>query len=237
MPGRPAGESDPADRFGQPPSAGGPAGTVPGPPARLKRIGASYSRFVGLMKFVLPAIAGTLVILVVVWPEIRDDRAKFHLEVARIDIEDADGRKLLNARFTGTDSRDNPYTVTADTLVQDPENEDIVNLSNPKADIVVESGSWIALTAPIGQYNKNDQVLELSGGVNLFHDMGYEFRTELAIVDFRYGSAFGDARVEGQGPFGRLSSEGFLMLDGGRSIVFTGKARLVMFPSAEAAEK
>ena len=185
------------------------------------------------MKLILPLIAGMLVVMVVVWPEFSGEPSRFQLGVAEIDIKDADGQKLINARYTGADSKNNPYTVTADALAQTIEGGDLVDLKNPKADVTVAGGSWIALTAPTGQYSKLTQVLELTGGVNAFHDMGYEFRTERAIVDFHYGSAFGDAPVQGQGPFGSLKSEGFLILDGGASIVFTGRAKLVLYPGKE----
>jgi lipopolysaccharide export system protein LptC len=91
--------------------------------------------------------------------------------------------------------------------------------------------------SPAGQYRKKDQVLELFGGVNAFHDLGYEFRTEHAIVDFREGSAFGESAVHGQGPFGELQSEGFRVYQSGANIVFTGRARLLLYPNEKESAK
>jgi lipopolysaccharide export system protein LptC len=110
-------------------------------------------------------------------------------------------------------------------------------LKNPKADVTVSGGSWLALMSPTGQYNKKDQVLELSGGVNAFHDMGYEFRTRHAIVKFREGSAFGESAVHGQGPFGELQSEGFRVFERGANIIFTGRARLLLYPNKKESGK
>lgn len=181
------------------------------------------------MKVVLPAIAIAVIALVVVWPEIHEKPSTFQIGMARISVQDDDGQKLLNARYTGVDQRDQPYTVTADAILRGDATADQVDLESPKADIAIEGETWLAVTAPAGQYSKKYQVLELSGGVNVFHDRGYEFRTERALVDFAHGSAFGDAPVTGQGPFGQLSSEGFLVLDSGLSVMFSGKARLVLF--------
>jgi lipopolysaccharide export system protein LptC len=204
---------------------------------RRRRPTASYSRFVALMKLVLPVIAGILVTMVVLWPELNDRPAKFQLGVARLNIGDAERQQVINARYTGVDGRNNPYSVTADELSQNPENEDLVDLKNPKADVTLSGGSWLAIMSPTGEYSKATQVLELSGGVNAFHDLGYEFRTERAIVDFQNRSAFGDSAVNGQGPFGELQSEGFLVLDSGTSILFTGRARLLLYPDKRGGAK
>ncbi len=205
--------------------------------AQNRRSVTRYSRFVASMKLVLPVVAGILILLVVLWPELSDHPSKFQLGVARIDVADADGQKLINARYTGIDGKNNPYSVTAETLTQNSKNEDLVDLKNPKADVTVGKGSWLAIMSPTGKFRKKEQVLELFGGVDAFHDMGYEFRTEHAIVNFREGSAFGASSVHGQGPFGELQSEGFRVLESGATILFTGRARLLLYPTKKESAK
>ena len=43
----------------------------------------------------------------------------------------------------------------------------------------------------------------------------------------------GDTPVSGDGPSGELQSEGFRLFERGQVIVFTGKARLLIYPEAE----
>ena len=205
--------------------------------AKRRRPGTRYSRFVALMKLILPVIAGILIMMVVLWPELNDHPSRFQIGVAQIEIDGADGQKLVNARYTGVDRDNNPFSVTAETLAQNPDDETVVDLKNPKADITVSGGSWLAVMSPNGQYRKDDQVLELFGGVNAFHDLGYEFRTEHAIVNFQDGSAFGASPVHGQGPFGELQSEGFRVFESGAIIVFTGRARLLLYPTKKGEAK
>ena len=211
------------------------AGAIAG--AQRRRPGASYTRFVGLMKLVLPMVAGVLIMLVVLWSELNDDPSKFQLGVARIDVEGSDGQKLIKARYTGIDGENNPYSVTADELTQNSEDQDLVDLKNPKADVTISGGSWLAVMSPTGQYSKDNQVLSLFGGVNAFHDLGYEFRTEHAIVNFREGSVFGTSPLHGQGPFGELQSDGFRVLQSGAVIVFSGRARLLLYPNKKESAK
>jgi arabinose-5-phosphate isomerase len=190
----------------------------------LRRIGGNYSRFVGLMKLVLPAVAGVLILMVIVWPQFEDKPDGFRLRPSSISLESAGGQKLVNARYTGTDRRDNPFTITAKALAQRNKDDEAVELHG------------VAVTAPIGSYRKKERILKLSGGVDLFHDDGYEFHTEVATVDLVDGVASSDRPVRGHGPFGRLRSSGFRILDGGERILFQGKTRLLLHPAAAEAK-
>ncbi len=201
-----------------------------------RRIGGNYSRFVGLMKLVLPAIAGVLILMIIVWPQFEDKPEGFRLRPSSVSLETAGGQKLVNARYTGTDRRDNPFTITAKALAQRNKDDEVVELHGPTADIFLDSGSWVAVTAPIGSYRKKVRILKLSGGVDLFHDDGYEFHTEVATVDLVDGVASSDRPVRGHGPFGRLRASGFRILDGGERILFQGSSRLLLHPAAAEAK-
>ncbi len=213
------------------------AATARDEPAPLKKAGGRYSRFVQLMKLILPAIAVLLAATVVILPQIQERAEGFRLGLAAISVTDSSGQKLVNARYTGADSKKQPYTVTADTAAPLDAQSNTIALDKPKADITLDNGTWIALSALAGLYSRPDQMLELSGGVNLFHDSGYEFRTTMALVDLAKGAAYGDKAVEGQGPFGTVKSAGFQVLDKGARIVFTGKSTLTLYPGFEGAKK
>ena len=204
---------------------------------RLKRIGTRYTRFVATMKLVLPVIAGVLVLAVIVWPQLKDEPERFRIGMSELKIENIGGQKLTNARYTGTGANGNPFTVTAQGMSQENKDDDIVGLTNPKADVTLDDGTWLALTAPAGDYSKSTEVLWLSDGVSLFHDAGYEFKTESALVDLASSTAHGQRPVRGQGPFGTLEAAGFRILDRGARIVFTGEAHLVLFPSGRGGDR
>ena len=77
----------------------------------------------------------------------------------------------------------------------------------------------------------------MTGAVNLFHDSGFEVRTETAQIDLKNGAATGNAFVEGQGPFGHLSGEGFHLLNKGKTIYFKGKSKLIFHPNVKSASQ
>jgi lipopolysaccharide export system protein LptC len=203
----------------------------------LKKAGGRYSRFVQLMKLVLPSIAMLVAATVVILPQLQERAEGFRLGLASINITDSSGQRVVNARYTGADAKKQPYTVTADTAAPLDQQSNTIALDKPKADITLDDGSWIALSAAGGVYSRPEQVLELSGGVNLFHDAGYEFHTATALVDLSKGAAFGDQAVEGQGPFGTIKSLGFQVFDKGARIIFTGRSTLTLYPGGEGAKR
>jgi len=192
-----------------------------------------YSRFVTLAKLVLPTVAVALIAAVLVWPQLQSRDGGFNLGFADLGIGNPERLSMVNPRYTGLDENQLPYEVTAAVANQEtPKAEDIL-LEMPKADMTLNDGTWIAIEAPVGNYSQNTRLLDLSGGVNLFHDSGYEFTSPTARVDLVKGVAEGNERIVGHGPFGEAEGEGFRLLDKGKTIVFTGKAKIVLYPESD----
>ena len=139
---------------------------------------------------------------------------------------------MINARFTGVDSENRPFSITAESVVQAGSDDNGVALAKPKADVTLAGDSWVAIAAPTGIFRRDDEILDLSGGVDLFHDDGYEFQTAEARLNFGTSAASGDSPIRGQGPFGTIEAEGFRIAGSGDSIFFTGKSRLLVYPDA-----
>lgn len=212
-----------------------PGGTRPLPSHRQpRRLSArnAYSLFVGWMKVLLPALACGLVILVVAWPHlVPEDELFGQLDFDTI-VKEADSLSMVNARFSGVDENQQPFNLLAARATQTSQASEEIVLESPQADITLQDGSWITITANSGNYDRGAEQLSLDGAVNLFHDDGMEMRTELARVDLKESLAWGDQRVEGQGPAGTIESEGFQVFDKGAIIVFTGKSKAVLYPGA-----
>jgi lipopolysaccharide export system protein LptC len=138
---------------------------------------------------------------------------------------------MLNARYEGLDDKDQPYLLSADQAIQSSDNKDLIDLEMPKGDISLDDGAWLAMDANEGVYNRETELLDLAGNVTLFHDNGFELRSESARIDLEAGTAEGHETTEGQGPSGSSLSEGFLVLERGDVLVFTGKSRVVIRPN------
>jgi lipopolysaccharide export system protein LptC len=213
------------------------AGIGPRPPrkrspvprvARGPRLGpfADHTHFVSVMKIALPALAALLLGLVLVWPKLSSMNSGFKLGFANLSPKSVDTLVMNNARYFGIDEANRPFAVTADTATQLPDDRDLVRLANPKADFTSSSGANIVVDAAAGIYHQSTKVLDLSGGVNLYHDSGYEIHTPTATIEMAANAARGFDPVEGHGPQGAIRSSGFEITGKKHDITFTGKSQL-----------
>ena len=201
--------------------------------AQRGRHSRAYSRFVSLMKFLLPVVALLLIVLVVAWPHINTADIGFRLGVTVLKLTGVDDPSMINPRYVGTDSDNQPFSITADLARNVSQSGAKVTLVMPKADITLEDGTWLVLTANDGVFARTEKKLNLSGLVNLYHDSGYEFRTDRALIDLTAGTAESNDPVHGQGPFGQLQASGLRMVNKGKVIHFLGKSKLTLYPGAK----
>ena len=185
-----------------------------------------YSHFVQVMKVALPTLAILLLGIVVIWARLASQTDGFRIGYAAITQESVKNLRMVNARFFGVDSNNNPYSVTADSGAQRPTDSDLIDMDAPKADFVSHSGAVVVINADHGTFHQRSQILDLEGNVNLYHESGYELHTEVAHVDLKANTATGEQPISGQGPQGRLSGTGFQLLEKGERIVVTGRSTL-----------
>lgn len=184
-----------------------------------------YSRMVGFLKVLLPAVAAVLLGLIVAWPRLTGTDDRFHIGFASIGPDAVESLSMVNARYFGIDEENRPFTVTADVATEEKPNS-IVVLESPKADFTTKSGANVYIEARQGFYHQKTQMLDLVGDVALYHDQGYELHTQEAQIDLARSSARGEAPVTGHGPQGALDGEGFEIRDGGAQVLVTGRSTL-----------
>lgn len=183
-----------------------------------------YSRWVGRLRWVLPICAGLLLAIVVIWPRFAQEESRFQLSFSDLTPQAVETLSMVNARYYGVDSRNNPFTVTADRAVEQENETGVIRLDKPKADFVTQGGSQVYLEAEVGYYSPNQQSLILEGGVNLFQDQGYELHTEKVTVDLLTATAESDTAVTGFGPQGAIDGQGFRVLDDGKHFEIKGRS-------------
>lgn len=186
-----------------------------------------YSRRVAFLKRVLPAIGVALLLLVAGWTRLAPLLESVRLGFPAIDLREARELRMVNPRYGGLDRYNRPYVVTAAIGRQVPDRNDVMALERPKGIMTAHDGASIVLTAATGIYQSQAQLLDLFGDVNLVHENGTRFVTQRAHINLSDDSAEGHDPVEGHGPSGDITGQGFQVLSKGETITFTGKSYLL----------
>lgn len=176
-------------------------------------------------RVLLPALALGLLATLALWPEFDrvEDRARLSYRVGVA----PGGAQVIAPRYDSVDREGRPFTVSADTAIQDQATE-ALDLSRPRADLFT-SGGWLLVEADRGRYDRRANRLDLAGDVTLWEDRGGMIRTGRATILTAEGSADGDWPVTAQGPFGTLDAEGGFRVTGrGDVVLFIGPARAVL---------
>jgi lipopolysaccharide export system protein LptC len=179
------------------------------------------------LKRVLPAIGVTLLLLVAGWPRLAPFLESVRLGLPAIDLREARELRMVNPRYGGLDRYDKPYVVTASIGRQVPDRNDVVALERPKAVMTVHGGASVVLTAATGIYQSQAQLLDLFADVNLIHENGTRFVTQRAHLNLSDNTAEGHDPVEGHGPSGDITAQGFSILSKGETIIFTGESHFL----------
>jgi lipopolysaccharide export system protein LptC len=182
---------------------------------------------VQLAKWVLPGLALVLLSAIVLWPEFERSEDRSRYAFRRSIQPRSESLRVTAPRYQGVDDLNRPYTITAE-LAQQVGAEELLDLTQPRADILMTDGGWIYLQSETGRYNRPADHLDLAGKVTIFHDNGTMLVTDVAAVDMAAGTGDGDKPVAAQGPFGTLTSEGFELRERGAVVVFIGHAHAVL---------
>jgi lipopolysaccharide export system protein LptC len=181
--------------------------------------------FVGAAKRLLPLVAVALLAMVALWPELQRDVDRARLSYRR-GIGMPESGQITAPRYNGVDERNQPFTVTADTARQ--AGEERIDMTAPKGDMSLTSGAWLMVQGKTGVYMQKAQQLDLTGDVWMYRDDGTTLSTDVATLDVRGGAVATESRTHVEGPFGTLEAQGFVALDRGQIIRFTGPVRLVL---------
>jgi lipopolysaccharide export system protein LptC len=184
-----------------------------------------YSAFVRFMKRVLPlgALAvGLAVLLYAVQPRDNGQVAMTFESMGSIE----DDLAMINPRLTGTDDNGLPFIVTAAAAVQLGASTERVRLRDVKADLTMEDGTLLTVTAADGIVDNSTQTLDVSGGIRMTTADGYSAETERATADLRQGLVRGDAPVTAEGAMGTLTADGFTFEREIGMLTFIGNVRM-----------
>ncbi len=188
----------------------------------------AYTKFVRVLRLVLPLAAIAIIGLLMSWPRLEDTMETVPPALQQAVPGKISKNELIDPRFESMDKENRPFTVSAARAVQSARDPEVVILEKPRADMTLKNNSWLAGEADKGAYRQNEEKLVLEGNVRLFHDQGYEVKMDKLLVNLKTGKAWSDADIYGQGPAGTLKATGMKADSASQTLVFTGPVRLVL---------
>lgn len=181
---------------------------------------------VAATKWSLPVFALLLLGSVALWPEIARLKEQGRMVYRRVLAVDPESGRMLDARYRGVDQRGRPFTVTATAAQQT--SADRIALTDPKGDVITESGMWVMAQSKQGVFLQHRSLLDMSHDVLIYRQDGTTLATDTAAIDLKAAVASSNDKTHAEGPFGTLDAQGFTFLEGGTTIQFYGPAHLVM---------
>ncbi len=184
-----------------------------------------YSLFIRWMRLILPMIAIAIMAVVFTWST---DTQNIPAPQENNLQQSIGKNELLNPRFESQDDKKQPYTITAKRALQGETNENLIILEEPLADMLLNTGSWLAIKANQGAFLQDNKRLLLKGNVQIYHDQGYQMNMAQLNVDMDKNTAWTDVDVYGQGPEGTIEAKGLQSDSQNGLLIFNGPAKLTL---------
>lgn len=165
----------------------------------------AYSRLVSFLKILLPLLA--LAILSSVFLTQTEDTFEGGLVFSKTDLETlGDGLTIRDPRFTGTSSRGDLFSISAETATPDRAQPKLIDIVNTVTEAKFADGLGVTLTAAKARADLTSQVVTLSGGLRIVTSDGYVILSDGGIADLRAGMVTSSGPVTADGPAGKIEA-------------------------------
>ncbi len=204
-------------------------------PADALRRAHYYSRFVKFMKGMLPLAAFGVGGAVLFYATQHKDLSSFALTFERMG-RIANDLTMMKPRLTGTEEDGTPYTITAESAIQEDPKAMRLRLHKLDGTMTNSDGTEMRLIANEGRYDASAHLLFVFNGARLLSADGYDMRTTAATIDTKAGVISGDQRVIGDGPAGHLEADSFVADKYSKNTLFNGHVHMLLNQTSKAAK-
>jgi lipopolysaccharide export system protein LptC len=203
--------------------------------SRTNALAPRYSRFVEIVKLVLPITAVALVLLVLGYSVFTHSPEKHALSFSDLAALGGD-RIVTNPTLTYTDKDNRAFIVKASRAKQLEGQADLWRLENIRGRMNRPIGPGYDLTSSHGVLNTKSEKIDLAGEIAVKSDDGYEFHATEAQIDMQAGEVRSESAVRGTSPTGSIEAESFVLRERGQQMSFVGNVRFRARPETEKSE-
>ena len=185
---------------------------------------ARHSRLVRALRITVPAavilaMAGVVAVSIfnpfrVLMPKLPVDMGNLVVSGTKVTME--------SPHLAGFSTDQRPYEVWAKAAIQDLTDPDHLELTKPRAKVLMEDKSTVTMDARTGYFDSKQQLLDLRKDVFVQSSTGYEAKLSQAYVDINQGTVISDEPVDVKLLNGTLTADRLRILNSGELVRFEG---------------
>ncbi len=186
--------------------------------------GSGRDQLFGVLKWLLPVLAVSVLAVIVIWPLAKVQEFSFLLAKDKVAMA-RERLRLDRAVYRGETAKGEAFTISANSAVQRSSAVQIVELRQLTARLDMADGP-ATVVAPAGRYFLQSDKLQVTGPVTLNSTNGYSLDSATVDIDLNSRQVSTDAPVSGKIPMGSFRA-GRLRGDiQGRRLVLDGGVHL-----------
>lgn len=198
-----------------------------GPLTRRQRAalpGSARDGVIGVLKWLLPALALALLATIVIWPLAKAQEFSFLLAKDKVAMA-RERLRVANAVYRGETAKGEAFSISAAGAVQQSSAVPVVELRSLTAKLALSDGP-ATVVAPSGRYFMETDKLQISGPVTLNSTAGYSLDSATVDIDINTRQVTTDQPVTGTLPIGSFRADRLRADIKGRNIVLEGRVHL-----------
>jgi lipopolysaccharide export system protein LptC len=187
-------------------------------------VAARHSRMVRVLRVAVPAaviLAMAGIVGVSIFNPFRMLLPKLPVDVGNVVVS---GTKITmeSPHLAGFSTDQRPYEIWAKAAIQDVTDPDHVELTTPRAKVLMEDRTTVTMVARTGYFDNKQQLLDLRKDIFLQSSTGYEARMSQAFVDINKGTVTSEEHVDVKLLNGTLTSDRLRIYNSGEIVRFEG---------------
>jgi lipopolysaccharide export system protein LptC len=190
--------------------------------------GSSHDRLVTIARVGLPMSIGVLAAFLVMAPLTATGDVSFVLDKNKVEVA-TERLKIQAARYSGQDTKGQPFQLTAGSAIQKSSAEPIVRLNQLKAGIQLTDGP-AQVVANTGRYDMDTETVKLDGPIAMRAAGGYALDTRDATLNLKNRQMQSQGGVSGTVPQGTFRGDTMRADLENRTVTIDGNARLRIVP-------
>jgi lipopolysaccharide export system protein LptC len=185
---------------------------------------ARHSRMVRILRIAVPVavfLVMAALVAVSVYNPFRMLLPKLPIDMGNLVVS---GTKITmeSPHMAGFSTDNRPYEVWAKGAIQDVTDPDHMELTTPRAKVLMEDRSTVTMVARTGYFDNKQQLLDLRKDIFLQSSTGYEARMSQAMIDINKGTVTSNEHVDVKLLNGTLTADGLRILNSGEVVRFEG---------------